>query len=100
LEAGPHMYEHCLWVRVFWSRCWGCVQHCYKTAVVVEPGKHERLVSELPDYENQATHGSIADIWDPDEICKNTTLANELGFDTIGMGIRWLLLSSFTRRGF
>ncbi|MEM1631679.1 MAG: aldehyde ferredoxin oxidoreductase C-terminal domain-containing protein [Thermofilum sp.] len=86
LEAGPHMYEHGLWVRVFWSRCWGCVQHCYKTAVVVEPGKHERLVSELPDYENQATHGSIADIWDPDEICKNTTLANELGFDTIGIG--------------
>ncbi|MEM1523277.1 MAG: hypothetical protein QW407_02750 [Thermofilaceae archaeon] len=47
LEAGLHMYEHGLWVRVNWSRCWGCVQHCYKTVVVVESGKHERLVSEL-----------------------------------------------------
>lgn len=85
-EAGPHVYEHGLWVRVFWSRCWNCVQHCYKTAVVNQPGTPERLVSELPDYENQATHGSIADIWDADEICRNTMLANDLGFDTIGIG--------------
>jgi len=85
-ETGPHVYEHGLWVRQFWARCWNCVQHCYKTAVVNNPGTPERLVSELPDYENQATHGSIADIWDPDEICRNTTLANELGFDTIGIG--------------
>jgi len=85
-QTGPQAYEHGLWVRIFWSRCWNCVQHCYKTAVVVEPGKPERLVSELPDYENQATHGSIVDVWDPDEICRNTMNANELGFDTIGIG--------------
>jgi len=84
--AGPHEYEHGLWVRQFWARCWMCVQHCYKTAVVRQEGRPERLVSELPDYENQATHGSILDEWDPDQICMNTTLANELGYDTIGIG--------------
>ncbi|MEM1582716.1 MAG: aldehyde ferredoxin oxidoreductase C-terminal domain-containing protein [Candidatus Bathyarchaeia archaeon] len=85
------------WVKRYWAD-FGCALNCLKIAVI-KSGPFKGVITDNPDYENQAYLGTNLGIFKPDANIYLTALVDELGFCGIQSGNALAFAAELYQRG-
>ncbi len=80
------------------TSCAGCPVACGKTSRVSE-GPYAPLTAKTPEYESLFALGTMLEIYDPAAVLEANRLCDELGLDTISMGVTLAFVCECLERG-
>jgi len=78
------LYKERYWVKD--TTCQKCPVACGK-AVKVPDGPYEGLRWKIPEFETLYALGTMNEVWDPGAMVRGEELCDQLGLDTISMGV-------------
>jgi aldehyde:ferredoxin oxidoreductase len=78
------LYKEQYWVKD--TTCQKCPVACGKT-VKVPDGPYEGLRWKIPEFETLYALGTMNEVWDPGAMVRGEELCDQLGLDTISMGV-------------